>query len=179
MSTTSSLTFRLKSYGTPVDATSVVLRDPTGAYGLKRTDTGDVIIAAGTAMTHVSTGLYTYGPFTDPAPNLTYVWFAEMVKDGLTQHFQFTLVGGGSSPADPLTDLTSTIEVNAAGPRRVTGDSGSIEQHSLPDQIAADRYVASKAAAKRGGLAGVRRVRNVPPGAAGLDCDPYGFGWRR
>jgi hypothetical protein len=32
------------------------------------------------------------------------------------------------------------IKTNAAAPRRVAGDQGSAEQHSIPDQIAADEY---------------------------------------
>lgn len=61
-------------------------------------------------------------------------------------------------------DLADTIRQNAAGPAKVTGDSGSVEQHSLADQIAADKYLASKAAAatKRRGLT---LNKFVPPGA--------------
>ena len=47
------------------------------------------------------------------------------------------------------TDLTQTISDNAAGPKRAQGDAGSVEQHSLKNQIDADRYLASKKAAKR------------------------------
>ena len=36
-------------------------------------------------------------------------------------------------------DLTNTIQDNASGPRRATGDSGSVEQHAIKDQIDADR----------------------------------------
>jgi hypothetical protein len=61
-------------------------------------------------------------------------------------------------------DLDETIRDNAQGPAKASGDSGSMEQHKLPDQIAADRYLAAKqaAASKRRGL-----VFNklVPPGA--------------
>ncbi len=61
-------------------------------------------------------------------------------------------------------DLDDTIRENASGPAKAAGDAGSVEQHKLTDQIEADRYLASKAAAKskRRGL-----VLNkfVPPGA--------------
>jgi len=61
-------------------------------------------------------------------------------------------------------ELDDTIRQNAQGPAKAAGDAGSVEQHKLPDQIAADRYLASKDAAKskRRGL-----VFNklVPPGA--------------
>ena len=71
----------------------------------------------------------------------------------------------------PRQDKTVTEEVdnkireNAAGPKKATGDSGSIEQHALADQIAADRYLASKQAARSKGL-GIRLAKLVPPGGA-------------
>ena len=61
-------------------------------------------------------------------------------------------------------DLDVTIEQNAKGPAKVSGDSGSVEQHPLPDQIAADRYLASKDASKRPDR-GLRMSRIAPPGA--------------
>ena len=66
----------------------------------------------------------------------------------------------------PVADnLDTQIRDNAAGPKRASGDSGSVEQHSLSDQIAADRYLASKKATNSSGL-GVRMSRLVSPGAA-------------
>ena len=63
-----------------------------------------------------------------------------------------------------MTDpLEETIQQNAAGPKSASGDAGSMEQHPLPDQIAADRYLASKKAMKAG--RGVRLTKLVPPGA--------------
>ncbi|QDU76902.1 hypothetical protein Pan97_39590 [Bremerella volcania] len=62
-------------------------------------------------------------------------------------------------------DLKDTIRENAEGPAKAAGDAGSVEQHKLPDQIAADKYLASKEAAKskRRGLA---FNKLVPPGAS-------------
>jgi hypothetical protein len=60
--------------------------------------------------------------------------------------------------------LTEQIRENAQGPRRASGDSGSVEQHSLQDQMAADRYLAAKEAAKRKGM-GIRVGKMIPPGA--------------
>ncbi len=60
-------------------------------------------------------------------------------------------------------DLSDTIKQNAEGLKRVQGDSGSVEQHDLKDQIEADRYLSSKEAAKKG--LGVRMTKVVPPGA--------------
>ena len=65
------------------------------------------------------------------------------------------------------TDLKTDIATNAQGPAEARGDSGSMRQHSLRDQIAADRYLASKDAladsAKK--TFGVRMGQLVPPGA--------------
>jgi hypothetical protein len=62
--------------------------------------------------------------------------------------------------AEPLDD---TIQQNAKGPKRAKGDSGEMEQHSLADQVAADRYLQSKKAARKKGLAMVLK-KLVPPG---------------
>ncbi len=61
-------------------------------------------------------------------------------------------------------DLEQAIRDNADGPAKASGDAGSVEQHKLPDQIAADRYLASKQAARSKRL-GLRITRIVPPGA--------------
>ena len=60
-------------------------------------------------------------------------------------------------------DLESAIRENAQGPAKASGDSGSMEQHSLPDQIAADRYLESKKASRKKGL-GIGLKKLVPPG---------------
>jgi len=62
-------------------------------------------------------------------------------------------------------DLTDAIRTNAEGPKSASGDSGSMQQHSIPDQIVADRYLASKNASRSKGL-GIRLTKVVPPGAA-------------
>ena len=61
-------------------------------------------------------------------------------------------------------DLETAIQENAASPEEATVDGVHVKQHSLPDQIAADRYLESKKASRAKGL-GVRRTKVVPPGA--------------
>ena len=61
-------------------------------------------------------------------------------------------------------DLDQTIRDNADGPAKAAGDSGSMEQHKLSEQIAADRYLTSKQAAKSKRL-GLRITKIVPPGS--------------
>ncbi len=60
-------------------------------------------------------------------------------------------------------ELDNSIETNASGPRKASGDSGSVEQHSLADQIAADKYLESKKASRAQGL-GVKLVKVSPGG---------------
>ncbi|MBU6239884.1 MAG: hypothetical protein KGQ51_18880 [Planctomycetes bacterium] len=61
-------------------------------------------------------------------------------------------------------NLDETIRENAKGPAKASGDAGSVEQHALKDQIEADRYLASKDAAKSK-RRGLIFNKIVPPGA--------------
>ena len=61
-------------------------------------------------------------------------------------------------------DLSNIIKENAAGPAKASGDSSSVEQHPLPDQIAVDKYLASKSAAANKGL-GIKLTKLSPSGA--------------
>jgi hypothetical protein len=61
-------------------------------------------------------------------------------------------------------DLEDTIRQNAQGPAKAAGDAGSVEQHKLSEQIEADRYLASKDAAKAKNR-GLKFNKLVPPGA--------------
>jgi hypothetical protein len=61
-------------------------------------------------------------------------------------------------------ELDSTIEQNAAGPKQASADGVSAQQHSLPDQIAADKYLAGKRAASKNPAKAFTRVKIVPPG---------------
>ncbi|MCL2120603.1 MAG: hypothetical protein FWH27_19510 [Planctomycetaceae bacterium] len=70
--------------------------------------------------------------------------------------------GDDSDDASDKT-LRDAIRENALGPKKVAGDAGSVEQHSLKDQIEAERFLASKEATKRPGL-GIRLTKLVPDG---------------
>jgi hypothetical protein len=60
-------------------------------------------------------------------------------------------------------ELDETIRKNAEGPAKVAGDAGSVEQHSLAEQIDADKYLKAKEAA-RSKRRGLRFNKIVPPG---------------
>jgi len=61
-------------------------------------------------------------------------------------------------------DIEKAIEESASQPKRVKGDSGEIEQHSLTEQIEVARFSASTAAVKKKPF-GLRRAKLIPPGA--------------
>ena len=61
-------------------------------------------------------------------------------------------------------ELDNAIRENANGPAKASSDGTSIEQHTLADQIAADKYLASKRAG-RNPVKSLRRAKIVPPGA--------------
>jgi hypothetical protein len=61
-------------------------------------------------------------------------------------------------------ELEQAIRDNASQPAKAAVDGQSVEQHPLPDQIEADRYLASKEAVRKPGL-GVKFAKIVPPGA--------------
>jgi len=61
-------------------------------------------------------------------------------------------------------ELDNAIEQNATGPRQATADGVNVQQHSLPDQIAADKYLAGKRAVSKNPAKAFTRVKIVPPG---------------
>ena len=65
------------------------------------------------------------------------------------------------------TDLKTDIATNAQGPAEARGDSGSMRQHPIRDQIVADRYLAGKDALddQTKKTFGIRMVKLIPPGA--------------
>jgi hypothetical protein len=60
-----------------------------------------------------------------------------------------------------MSDITPKITENASGPAAATGDSGSVQQHKLTDQIEADKHVKNQAVAQNP-WAAVRRYQITP-----------------
>jgi len=61
-------------------------------------------------------------------------------------------------------DIETAISDNAAGPKRAARQDLTVEQHSLPDLIAADKHLANKAAMAGRGL-GIKLCKLVPHGS--------------
>lgn len=60
--------------------------------------------------------------------------------------------------------MSDSIETNKDKPKSATVDGNTVTQHSLPDQIEADRYLREKNAVK-GQKRGLNYTRFRPPGA--------------
>lgn len=66
-----------------------------------------------------------------------------------------------------MAGIEDNIKTAATGIKRASGDQGSAEVHSLPDQIAADKYFENKKATRAGkNPLNAMRVRIKPPGGA-------------
>ena len=97
--------------GDVTQITAVTLSDPAAAYGVERLDTGAVVVAAGTAMTYVSPGVYAY-TFTDPAPALQYRAYVAWTYRGITSYQEVLKTGGG----DLLPRYLQTTDAAALAP---------------------------------------------------------------
>ena len=68
-----------------------------------------------------------------------------------------------------MASLMADMVEQAGKPKSVSTDSGSVESHSIPDQIAAEQHKATKTAKTRSTsvFAGARINRVTPPGTVG------------
>ncbi len=60
-------------------------------------------------------------------------------------------------------NLENTIRENAAGPKQASADGVTTQQHSLGDQIEADKYLAGKGALVKNNFI-LTRAKIIPPG---------------
>lgn len=98
----------IKIGGVLTDADSPpVLRDPTAAFGMRRADTLAIVVAAGTALTKVATGVYER-TVTDLVVGVTYTYWIETAIKG-----QPTRVEKSYTPA-AATTLPSMLTVERA-----------------------------------------------------------------
>ena len=65
---------------------------------------------------------------------------------------------------DDADTISDAINAAVVGPKKVTGDAGSVEQFGLSEMIEAEKYQRSKCAATTASR-GLRFTKLVPPGA--------------
>lgn len=68
------------------------------------------------------------------------------------------------TPCDAAADLADQIAQALAEPKRIRGDSGEVENHSIGDLIKADQYFRGRCAVKSP-RRGLSIVQLKPPGA--------------
>lgn len=136
--------------GAPVDATSVVV----GTAGVVRTDTNAVVVAAGTAFTHVATGQYSL-TFTEPAPALSYNYSVTYTLPAsgaqtLTGTLPAVTLSAGPWPYGTIDDVRAEMgafnEGVAADPDQ-TGNAATIAAHEQQAGDYATAYINSRLAA--------------------------------
>lgn len=64
---------------------------------------------------------------------------------------------------DDADTISDALIAAAAGPKRVSGDAGSVEQYGLAELIEAEKYQRSKCASSSANR-GLRFTKLVPPG---------------
>ncbi len=120
------------------DAVSVTLSDKDGAYGIKRTATGAVVVAAGTAFTKTSTGVYQY-TFTPPERMVSYTGWVKVVTSAGTDYYEVVY----TPPAEVLvtentpSSILAKYLIDTLAVFVNPGDSGDWPLYisSLPDGI--------------------------------------------
>ena len=147
--TTTIIRFDMRVNGVLVDATSVVFDDPTSTFGVRRTDTGAIVVAAGIALTHTGTGTYQYS-FIDPAPGLIYNYWIKFVYQGNTYRVEQNQSGVGVAVG--LAEYTTLAAMKQWGPMEattfdalmssiITGVSRALDNECGPMQFAYQSYV--------------------------------------
>lgn len=66
-----------------------------------------------------------------------------------------------------MADDATNITTSASSAKKASGDQGSVEVHSVGDQIAADRYNESKKRSRKTNKFAGMLSRSRPPGATG------------
>jgi hypothetical protein len=85
--------------GVAISPSSVKLQDPTGTYGVRRTDTNEVILESATAMTSVGGGVYSK-TFAEPAVGLSYEYYVRVTEAvGGATHTYYVHGHANGSPA--------------------------------------------------------------------------------
>jgi len=91
--------------GIPTDVQSAVLSDPTGAYGIKRNDTEEVVVADGTAMVRVGVGTYEY-EYSDDAVGVSYSAYVEFQHGSTSYYVESDFEGRGDVSSESRMAIT-------------------------------------------------------------------------
>lgn len=124
--------FEWRDAGNLTNVTSVVLSDPTGAFGVIRTDTSAVVVADSVPLVNQSTGVYAY-TFTDPAEGLTYNYWLEVVYGGQTYRLEYFTDGNSATSTTTLETFWLEIMESIGFLAGWGRDSGDFSADNLTD----------------------------------------------
>jgi hypothetical protein len=75
-----------------INADLVVFADPVNTFGIKRNDTDQVLVPAGTPLPNLGPGIYQYG-LVEPVSSLAYTYWIRWTFLGVTQSREFNVTG--------------------------------------------------------------------------------------
>jgi hypothetical protein len=111
------LTFTTEIEGSLVDAGTLTLADPAAepTYGVKRNDTDEVVLAAGTVVPRISVGTFQI-EFDEPAEDIWYTVWENWEYAGVEYHIEHTYfashTGDSRIPAGDRIELTGAVLVS-------------------------------------------------------------------
>ena len=119
------------------DVTTYEMEDPTVAYGVKETVSGNEITAAGTAMTKVAGVDGTYEHSFEDTVGIAYTAYVKFVYDGATYHFEVD-VPARQTTGDMVasySSLTERVGHFLFGTRSPTGDNLTDVEECIKDGL--------------------------------------------
>lgn len=100
--------FTTKVSGVLTDVTSVSLCDPTGSYGIQRTDSLATVVAANVILTNIGTGTYSYD-FSADEPGVEYRFYVKWVYNGEDNYVENIYTAAVEGAAVSITTMPSNI----------------------------------------------------------------------
>ena len=139
------ITFTTQLENVLTNATSAVLSNSAAAIGIKRNDTGAVVVAAETVFVNASTGTYTY-EFTAPTENVFYTAYIKVVASGSTVYHEVPFyVGLLSSTMIVPSAIISQYVIATLGLFTAVSanDDWPLYRSSLPDGVSIEDNAAA------------------------------------
>ncbi len=136
------MTIRINKY---VRLGGVLTDLTTFTLGVTRNDTGAVVVASGTALTHDSTGVYSY-EITEPAAGLEYTITFTSAYGGTTESWT-EVISGDADESIPMPDLTGdnlvdTLNSLIVERLRVARDGGRVSYTVAGQTVRWNEYLA-------------------------------------
>lgn len=123
------------SAGQLSDPVSVELASLDGSYGVRRTDTGSIVVPSGTAMENPQPGLWTYA-FTDPVGGITYQCAVKVTTADDAFYFTFYRFTPETDSQESLSASSSMSYSDSEDqePRSITLVRTSMEREAVEGQ---------------------------------------------